>query len=101
MPILIGSVLGLLGGPLIAVGSRALGPLSSRLVAGTFTGVFLAVLFFGRWQGSGIALTVGGGPTVWSENSLATHVQYLILGAGVGMFLAALLPRVGHRAPPP
>lgn len=82
MPILIGGVLGLLGGALLAVASRAFGPLGGRLVAGAFTGVFMAVLLTGRWIGSGIALAVGGGPALWPENSLATPAPYLILGAG-------------------
>ena len=68
----------------------------SRLLCG-IAGVLATALLTGQWHGSGVALGSGSGPLLWSENLLAMSARDLILGAGVGMLLGLLLPRVGQR----
>ena len=94
---MIGALLGLLGGALVAVGSRAFGERARRLLGGALAGALAATLLAGRWTGSGIGLASLNGPVVWSENLLVIAALPVGVAAVVGAFIAYHLPRVGQR----
>ena len=95
--LMIGGVLGLLGGALLAAGSRAFGERVRQLFTGMLAGAVAAALLTAHWAGSGMAISSGVGPVLWSESVLVVAAVHLVLGGCAGLLLAIFLPRVGQR----